>query len=50
MRFILFINKKRQLIKLVVFFFICDILNSDDSLFVKDNDMFFLVFGLEYIK
>jgi hypothetical protein len=51
MRFIVFcINKKGQLIKLIVSFFISDVLNSDDSLFSRDNNMFFLMFRVENIK
>jgi hypothetical protein len=43
-------TKKGQLVKLVVFFFISGIVNSDDYLFCRDNNVLFLMLGLENIK
>jgi hypothetical protein len=43
-------QQKRALVKLVVFFIISDIVNSDDSLFSRYNNVLFLVLGLNNIK
>jgi hypothetical protein len=44
------IHKERHIIKLVVFFLILDVVNSDNSLFARNNNMFLLVFRIKYVK
>jgi hypothetical protein len=44
------IYKEKHLITLVVFFLILHIVDSDNSLFSGNNDVFLLVFGIRYIK
>jgi hypothetical protein len=44
------IHKERHLIKLVVFFLILYIANSDNSLFARNNNVFLLVFWIKYVK
>jgi hypothetical protein len=44
------IHKERHLVILVVLFLILHIVNSDNSLFSKNNDVFLLVFGIKYVK
>jgi hypothetical protein len=44
------IYKERHLITLVVFFLILHIVNSDNSLFSRNNDVFLLAFGIKYVK
>jgi hypothetical protein len=45
-----YIHKERHLITLVVFFLILQIINSDNSLFSRNNDVFLLIFGIKYVK
>jgi hypothetical protein len=45
-----YINKERHLITLVVFFLILHIVYSDNSLFLKNNDVFLLIFWIKYVK
>jgi hypothetical protein len=44
------IHKERHHVTLVVFFLILYIVDSDNSLFSKNNDVFFHVFGIKYVK
>jgi hypothetical protein len=44
------IHKERHLITLVVFFIILHIVDSDNSLFFRNNDVFLLIFGIKYVK
>jgi hypothetical protein len=44
------IHKERHLVTLVVFFLILHIIDSDNSLFSRNNDLFLLIFGIKYIK
>jgi hypothetical protein len=44
------IQKERHLITLVVFFLILHIVDSDNSLFFRNNDVFILIFGIKYVK
>jgi hypothetical protein len=44
------IHKERHLIPLIVFFLILHNVNSDNSLFSKNNNVFLLVFGIKYVK
>jgi hypothetical protein len=44
------IHKKGHLIILVVFFLILHIIDSDHSLFSRNNDLFLLVFEIKYVK
>jgi hypothetical protein len=44
------ICKERHLVTLVVFFLILHIVNSDNSLFSRNNDVFLLIFGIKYLK
>jgi hypothetical protein len=45
-----FIHKERHHITLVVFFLILHIVDSDNSLFSRNNDVFLLVFSIKYVK
>jgi hypothetical protein len=44
------IHKERYLVTLVVFFFILHIVDSDNSLIFRNNDVFLLVFVIKYVK
>jgi hypothetical protein len=44
------IHKERHLITLVVFFLILHIVDSDNSLFSRNNDVFLLVLRIKYVK
>jgi hypothetical protein len=44
------IHKERHLDTFVVFLLILHIIDSDNSLFSKNNDVFLLVFGIKYAK
>jgi hypothetical protein len=44
------IHKERHLVTLVVFFLILHIVDSDNSLFSRNNDVFLLVFRIKYVK
>jgi hypothetical protein len=44
------IHKERHLVKLVSFFLILHIVDSDNSLFSWNNDVFLLVFEIKYVK
>jgi hypothetical protein len=44
------IHKERHIITLVVFLLILHIVDSDNSLFSRNNDVFLLVFGINYVK
>jgi hypothetical protein len=44
------IHKERHIITLVVLFLILHIVDSDNSLFSRNNDVFFLIFGIKYVK
>jgi hypothetical protein len=44
------IHKERHLITLVVFFLILHIVDSGNSLFFRNNDVFLLIFGIKYVK
>jgi hypothetical protein len=44
------IHKERHLITLIVFFLILQIIDSDNSLFSRNNDVFLLIFGIKYVK
>jgi hypothetical protein len=44
------IYKERYLATLVVFFLILHIVDSGNSLFSKNNDVFLLIFGIKYVK
>jgi hypothetical protein len=44
------IHKERHLITLVVFFLILHIVDSDNLLFFRNNDVFLLVFEIMYVK
>jgi hypothetical protein len=44
------IHKESHLITLVVFFLILHIIDSDNSLFSRNNDVFLLIFGITYVK
>jgi hypothetical protein len=43
-------HKERHLVTLVVFFLILHIVDSNNSLFSRNNDVFLLVFGIKYVK
>jgi hypothetical protein len=43
-------HKERHLVTLVVFFLIFYIVDSDNSLFFRNNDVFLLVFWIKYVK
>jgi hypothetical protein len=45
-----YIHKERHIITLVVFFLILHIIDSDNSLFSRNNDLFLLIFGIKYVK
>jgi hypothetical protein len=42
--------KKRNLIKLIVFFLILHVVNSDNFLFTRNNNVFLLIFRIKYVK
>jgi hypothetical protein len=42
--------RKRHLITLVLFFLILQIVDSDNSLFSRSNDVFLFIFGIKYVK
>jgi hypothetical protein len=44
------IHKEKHLITLVVFFHILYIVDCDNSLFSRNNNVFLLVFGIKYVK
>jgi hypothetical protein len=44
------IHEEMHLITLVVFFLILHIIDSDNSFFSRNNDVFLLVFGINYVK
>jgi hypothetical protein len=44
------IQKERHLITSVVFFLILHIIDSDNSLFSRNNDVFLLIFGIKTVK
>jgi hypothetical protein len=44
------IHKERHLVKLVVFFLILQVVNSDNSLFARNNNVFLLIFWIKYVK
>jgi hypothetical protein len=44
------IYKERHFITLVVFFLILHVVDSDNLLFSRNNDVFLLVFGIKYVK
>jgi hypothetical protein len=44
------IHKERHIITLVVFFLILHNVNSDNSLFFVNNDIFLLIFEIKYVK
>jgi hypothetical protein len=44
------IHKEGHLVKLVIFFLIQHVVNSDNSLFARNNNVFFLVFRIKYVK
>jgi hypothetical protein len=45
-----YIHKERHLITLVVFFLILNIVDSDNSLVSRNNDVFLLILGIKYVK
>jgi hypothetical protein len=44
------IHNEMHLVTLVVFFLILHIVDSDNSLFCRNNDVFLLIFGIKYVK
>jgi hypothetical protein len=42
------IHKERHLAKFVLFFLILHVVDSDNSLFARNNDVFLLVFQIKY--
>jgi hypothetical protein len=44
------IHKERHLITLVLFFLILHIVDFDNWLFFRNNDIFLLIFGIKYVK
>jgi hypothetical protein len=46
----LFIHKERHLVTLIVSFLILRIVDSDNSLFSRNNDVFLLIFWIKYVK
>jgi hypothetical protein len=44
------IHKERHLVTLVIFFLILHIVDSDNLLFSRNNDVFLLIFGIKYVK
>jgi hypothetical protein len=44
------IHIERHLVTLVVFFLILHIVDSDNSLFSRNNDVFLLIFRIKYVK
>jgi hypothetical protein len=44
------IHKERHLVTLVLFFLILHIVDSNNSLFSRNNDIFLLVIGIKYVK
>jgi hypothetical protein len=44
------VHKERHLVKLVVFFLVPHVVDSDNSLFFKNNDVFLLVCRIKYVK
>jgi hypothetical protein len=44
------IHKERHLVTLLVFFLILHIVDSNNSMFPRNNDIFLLIFGIKYVK
>jgi hypothetical protein len=44
------IHKERHLVTLVIFFLILHIVDSDNLLFSRNNDVFLLMFGIKNVK
>jgi hypothetical protein len=44
------IHKERQLLTLVVLFLILHIVDSDNSLFFRNNNVFLIIFEMKYVK
>jgi hypothetical protein len=44
------IHKERHIVKLVLFLLILHVVDSDNSLFFRNNDVFLLIFRIKYIK
>jgi hypothetical protein len=44
------IHKERHIVKLVLFFLILHTVDSNNSLFSRNNDVFLLIFRIKYVK